>query len=267
MAPRPFAQVDVFADAPQRGNPVAVVLDGEGLDDEAMARFATWTNLSETTFVLPPTIEDADYRVRIFTPTVELPFAGHPTLGTCHAWLETAGAGHDRRHGGPGVRRRPGADPPRPATGWRSRRRRCFATGPVDEPLISELARCRCGSRATTSWMPSGSDNGPGWVALLLASAEEVLAVRPGYLEMDIGLVGCTRDGSPEVRAFFPKDGVLMEDPGHRQPERLAGPVAAGRRPARGAVRGPPGHRAGARGPRAREPRSRWPRSGSEGRR
>src|SRR5919202_6790070 len=85
--PRPYAVVDVFPGAPLGGNPVAVVLDAAGLDDAAMRAYARWTNLSETTFVVPPTDEGADYRVRIFTPTDELPFAGHPTLGTCHAWL------------------------------------------------------------------------------------------------------------------------------------------------------------------------------------
>src|SRR5689334_25009811 len=89
--PRPFHQVDVFTTEPYRGNPVAVVLDAEGIDDAAMRRFAHWTNLSETTFVLPPTDPGADYRVRIFTPVLELPFAGHPTLGTCHAWLAAGG--------------------------------------------------------------------------------------------------------------------------------------------------------------------------------
>lgn len=88
---RPFAQVDVFTTRPYRGNPVAVVLDGAGLGTEEMQRFANWTNLSETTFVLAPTVDGADYQVRIFTPALELPFAGHPTLGTCHAWLAAAG--------------------------------------------------------------------------------------------------------------------------------------------------------------------------------
>ena len=88
---RAFAQVDVFSATPFLGNPVAVVLEGDGLSDEAMARFASWTNLSETTFVLSPTTTDADYRLRIFTPTTELPFAGHPTLGSAHAWLESGG--------------------------------------------------------------------------------------------------------------------------------------------------------------------------------
>src|SRR4051794_23589574 len=88
---RPFAEVDVFTTEPYRGNPVAVVLDGGGLSDAEMQRFAHWTNLAETTFVLPPASAEADYRVRIFTPGRELPFAGHPTLGTCHAWLEAGG--------------------------------------------------------------------------------------------------------------------------------------------------------------------------------
>ncbi len=89
---RAFCQVDVFTTTPYLGNPVAVVLDADGLADEDMARFARWTNLSETTFVVPPDADGADYRVRIFTPAVELPFAGHPTLGTCHAWLSAGGA-------------------------------------------------------------------------------------------------------------------------------------------------------------------------------
>src|SRR5437764_11011964 len=90
--PRRFAQVDVFGSGPCSGNPVAVVLNAEGVSTEEMQRFAHWTNLSETTFVLPPSDPGADYRVRIFTPVAELPFAGHPTLGTCHAWLEAAGS-------------------------------------------------------------------------------------------------------------------------------------------------------------------------------
>jgi PhzF family phenazine biosynthesis protein len=94
---RRFAQVDVFTTTPYRGNPVAVVLDGSGLSAAQMQRFANWTNLSETTFVLTPESPEADYRVRIFTPVAELPFAGHPTLGTCHAWL---GAGGEPRNAG-----------------------------------------------------------------------------------------------------------------------------------------------------------------------
>ena len=92
---RPFREVDVFTTTPYFGNPVAVVLEGDGLSTDEMQRFAHWTNLSETTFVLPPSSAEADYRVRIFTPNLELPFAGHPTLGTCHAWLETGRGPHD----------------------------------------------------------------------------------------------------------------------------------------------------------------------------
>ena len=88
---RAFQQVDVFSEAPYLGNPVAVVLEAHGLATDEMARFANWTNLSETTFVVRPTSAAADYRVRIFTPVQELPFAGHPTLGTCHAWLAAGG--------------------------------------------------------------------------------------------------------------------------------------------------------------------------------
>ena len=91
MRARPFAQIDVFTAAPGYGNPVAVVLDGTDLGDAAMQRFARWTNLSETTFVLPPTDPQADYALRIFTPGGELPFAGHPTLGSCFAWLAAGG--------------------------------------------------------------------------------------------------------------------------------------------------------------------------------
>ena len=91
MKPRPFKQVDVFTATAYFGNPLAVVLDGQDLDDAAMQRFARWTNLSETTFLLPPTDAAADYRVRIVTPGGELPFAGHPTIGSCHAWLQAGG--------------------------------------------------------------------------------------------------------------------------------------------------------------------------------
>ena len=211
MTGRPFAQVDVFGAAPQRGNPVAVVLDAEGVDDAALARFAIWTNLSETTFVLPPTTADADYRVRIFNLATELPFAGHPTLGTCHAWLE-ANPGHAgdtvvqecgaglvtvRRDGDDAGLRGAAADP-RGAGRGGARRTSCA------RPWASARADV-----VDAQW----ADNGPGWVALLLESAEAVLAVRPGYLDAHIGLVGLHPDGSPEVRALFPKDGAMVEDP------------------------------------------------------
>ena len=211
---RPFAQVDVFTHEPYLGNPVAVVLDGSGLATEEMQRFAHWTNLSETTFVLPPESPGADYRVRIFTPSLELPFAGHPTLGTCHAWLEAGGeAGGDvvtqQCAAGLVAVRRTGdglafAAPP------------LRRSGPVEEELVARIASGLGVARADIAdaqW----ADNGPGWVAVLLESAEAVLALRPGDLgELDVGVAGPHPPGSPEafeVRAFFPKDGATTEDP------------------------------------------------------
>ena len=211
---RPIRHVDVFSSVPYRGNPVAVVLDGDGLPAEEMQRFAHWTNLSETTFVLPPAAGGADYRVRIFTPSQELPFAGHPTLGTCHAWLEAGG-----------TPRQPGVIVQECGAGLVTLRRGtaglAFAAppvlrdGPVDGELLAEIASVLGIDRAEivdASW----ADNGPGWVAVLLASADAVLAVRPGPTDLDIGLAGPYPPGSPEafeVRAFFPSNGVTTEDP------------------------------------------------------
>ena len=210
---RPFAQVDVFAAAPYTGNPVAVVLDGDGLTDEEMQRFAHWTNLSETTFLLPPTTTGADYRVRIFTPTLELPFAGHPTLGTCHAWLEQhAGHGRDTvvqecKAGLVTVRRTD--------TGLAFAGPPLLREGPVDDQLLEHIAdvlRIDHAAIRDSQWV----DNGPGWVAVMLESAQAVLDVSPGYVDLDLGVVGPYPEGSPhafEVRAFFPKDGSTVEDP------------------------------------------------------
>lgn len=211
---RPFKQVDVFASAPYGGNPVAVVLDGDGLSPQELQRFAHWTNLSETTFVLPPVHPKGDYRVRIFTPTEELPFAGHPTLGTCHAWLEAGGvargAGAVVQECGAGlvsVRRTPDglafAAPP------------LLRSGPVEEALVVHLAdvlRINREDIVDAAW----ADNGPGWVAVLLADADAVLALRPGLVDLDVGVVGPHPAGAGaafEVRAFFPKDGSTIEDP------------------------------------------------------
>jgi PhzF family phenazine biosynthesis protein len=211
---RPFRQVDVFAPAPYRGNPVAVVLDGADLTTEQMQRFAHWTNLSETTFVLPPTEPEADYRVRIFTPMAELPFAGHPTLGTCHAWLSAGG-----------VAKRDDVVVQQCGTGLVPIRRTgdglAFAappllrSGPVEEALVERIASVLGIERRAildTQWV----DNGPGWVAALLGSAEEVLALRPRFVDFDLGVVGPYPEGAPEaveVRAFFPKNGSTVEDP------------------------------------------------------
>ena len=98
MPTRRFLQLDVFAHAPGAGNPLAVMLDAEGLDEARMQAFAAWTNLSETIFFLPPTTAQADYRVRIFTPVMELPFAGHPSVGAAWAAVD-AGLARPRRHG------------------------------------------------------------------------------------------------------------------------------------------------------------------------
>jgi PhzF family phenazine biosynthesis protein len=211
---RPFRQVDVFTTAPYRGNPVAVVLDGAGLETSEMQRFAHWTNLSETTFVLPPADPGADYRVRIFTPTQELPFAGHPTLGTCHAWLQ---AGGESRAPGVVVQQcGAGLVPVRHTEdGLAFAAPALLRKGPVEEALVERIAGLLGIGRSAivdAQWV----DNGPGWVAVLLSSAEAVLALRPGFVDLDLGVVGPHPPGAPEafeVRAFFPKDGATIEDP------------------------------------------------------
>jgi PhzF family phenazine biosynthesis protein len=203
----------VFGGDPLLGNPVAVVLDGDGLDDETMRRFARWTNLSETTFVLPPSSPDADYRLRIFTPVSELPFAGHPTLGTCHAWLQVGG----RPRGDAIVQEcAAGLIPIRSIDD-----RLAFAapplvrSGPVDDQLVTRIAamlRIDPGEIVDSQWV----DNGPGWVAVLLSDAQAVLDLRPATVELDVGVAGphpAGHDAQFEVRAFFPVDGVTREDP------------------------------------------------------
>jgi PhzF family phenazine biosynthesis protein len=211
---RPFKQVDVFTTTPYAGNPVAVVLDGAGLTTEEMQRFAHWTNLSETTFVLSPSAPGADYRVRIFTPVAELPFAGHPTLGTCHAWLEAAveprATGVIVQECGAGL-----VGVRRTADGLAFAAPPLLRSGPVEESLVQHIAAVLRIERAgilDAEW----ADNGPGWVAVLLASADAVLELRPGFVDIDLGVVGPYPHGSPEafeVRAFFPKDGATVEDP------------------------------------------------------
>jgi PhzF family phenazine biosynthesis protein len=211
---RQFRQVDVFTRTPYQGNPLAVVLGADGLTDAQMQRFANWTNLSETTFVLEPDNDKADYLVRIFTPSQELPFAGHPTIGTCHAWLEAGGSPRD-----PGVViQQCGAGLVTVAADERGLR---FAapplvrSGPVDAELADRVAEILRISRAEIvdlQW----ADNGPGWIAVLLTSADAVLAVRPGPTDLDLGIAGPYPAGSPaafEVRAFLPKNGSTDEDP------------------------------------------------------
>jgi PhzF family phenazine biosynthesis protein len=211
---RQFRQVDVFTATPYLGNPLAVVLDAEGLSTEQMQRFSSWTNLSEATFVLPPENPAADYRVRIFNLEMELPFAGHPTLGTCHAWLE---AGGQPRTAGVIVQEcEAGLVPIRQDHGGLA-----FAappllrSGPVEPELAARVAEI-LGLSPTEIIDVQWADNGPGWVAVFLESADAVLAITPGVTDLDIGVAGPYPPGSPaafEVRAFFPKDGATAEDP------------------------------------------------------
>lgn len=214
-ADRAFAQVDVFSSRPLLGNPVAVVLDDSGVTTEQMQSFTHWTNLSEATFVGAPRSPEADYSVRIFCPGRELPFAGHPTLGTCHAWLEAGGeprgdvvvqecgAGLIRIRRGPGYRLSFAA-PPR------------LRSGPLDGSDVDLLVR-GLGIQAANVVGHQWCDNGPGWMVLLLDSSSTLRNVRPdpssiGHL--DIGLVAPS-DGAEdfEVRAFFPGNSGMTEDP------------------------------------------------------
>jgi PhzF family phenazine biosynthesis protein len=211
---RSFLEVDVFSETPYLGNPVAVVLDADELGDEAMQRIATWTNLSETTFVLAPTRSDVDYRVRIFTPTQELPFAGHPTLGTCHAWLAAGGTPRQTdvivQECAAGLVRIRWIDGRLAFAGPSLLR-----SGSVDERLVSHIATVLGIERVDiedAEWV----DNGPGWVGVRLDSANAVLALRPGFVDIDLAVVGAYPPGSPaaiEVRAFFPNGSTTVEDP------------------------------------------------------
>jgi PhzF family phenazine biosynthesis protein len=225
MAQRPFKQVDVFTATPYRGNPVAVVLDGQGLSGEQMQEFTNWTNLSEATFLLPPTQAGADYRLRIFCPGRELPFAGHPTLGSCHAWLEAGGkpqGEHVVQECGVGLVKLK-----------REGQRLAFAapplrkSGPLPKEDVALIARglgIARGDIVGHAWC----DNGPSWRGVLLRSAEQVLALKPDgaiLAGLDVGVVGprgkvgvvgsrATGDECAfEVRAFFPGGNGMTEDP------------------------------------------------------
>ncbi|SCX31131.1 putative isomerase YddE [Agrobacterium sp. DSM 25558] len=173
-----FQQVDVFSAEALKGNPLAVVCDADGLSDAQMAAFANWTNLSETTFLLKPTSADADYRVRIFTPHGELPFAGHPTLGTCHVWLsrqakaEKAEVVQECEAGLVRIRVSDGklafAAPP------------LRKSGPVDADILENIIEGLGLSKdavVDANW----TDNGPGWISLLLRSRKDVLNIKPNY--------------------------------------------------------------------------------------
>ena len=203
-----FQQVDVFTSRPLLGNALAVVVGADALTDTQMAAFANWTNLSETTFLLQPRMTGADYRVRIFTPQQELPFAGHPTLGSCHVWLASGGKPHGHEVvqecaiGPIRIRRGPG--------------RLSFAapelrrSSPVEADILARVIEglhLPPDAIIAANWV----DNGPGWLAVLLRSRDEVLALRPNYSILSglrVGVVGAwdrAKDGSDaqfEVRAF-----------------------------------------------------------------
>ncbi len=224
MKTRAFKQVDVFTAVPYRGNPLAVVLDGSGLSTEEMQHFTNWTNLSEATFLLPPTQAGADYQVRIFCPGRELPFAGHPTLGSCHAWLEAGGQPRGDfivQECGVGLvkLRRDG-------------QRLAFAapplrkSGPLPEDDVALIARGLGVARADIT-AHAWCDNGPNWRGVMLKSADQVLALKPDaaiLAGLDLGVVGPRGkvgvvaptgqdDIAFEVRAFFPGNNGMAEDP------------------------------------------------------
>ncbi|SFQ12569.1 phenazine biosynthesis protein PhzF family [Pseudomonas sp. NFPP07] len=213
-----FKQVDVFSNQPLKGNPLAVVFGADELSDARMAAFANWTNLSETTFILEPRDPRADYRLRIFTTLQELPFAGHPTLGSCHAWLEAGGVpkGEEivqecavglvriRRHGAELAFLAPPL----------------LKSGPVDDGLLEQVRqglRLAPDAIVDAQWV----DNGAGWLAVLLAERGQVLDLQPDYAQLKGLAVGVIAPWNPEldgdaaqfeVRAFIAGDG-MPEDP------------------------------------------------------
>jgi PhzF family phenazine biosynthesis protein len=213
-----FQFVDVFPEKPYSGNPLPVILDAEGLSTDQMQNITRWMNHSETTFLLPPSDAQADYRVRIFTLDREMPFAGHPTLGSCHAWLSAGGLPRRKsqiiQECGVGL-----------VTIRESGGQLAFSApelirdGPVDDDKLDELAsvlRIRRDQIVAAKW----ADNGPGWVAILMESAQAVLDVDPmrNYAsQLDIGLVGPYPKGEQaafELRALSTDHlGTIREDP------------------------------------------------------
>lgn len=215
----PFRQVDVFSSEPWLGNPLAVVHDADGVSDAQMAAFARWTNLSETTFLSAPTDPAADYRVRIWTPAGELPFAGHPTIGSAHAWLEAGGVPRGDvvvQECGAGlvdVRRSPRlgfAAPP------------LVRSGPVDDALRDRILAGLAVEASLVRDM-AWIDNGPGWVGVDLGDAEAVVALVPdlaAFTDLKVTVLGRWDDARAaelgadvEVRAFFADGRDFTEDP------------------------------------------------------
>jgi PhzF family phenazine biosynthesis protein len=213
-----FRTVDVFSDQPFLGNPVAVILGATGLTTEAMQTITRWMNLSETTFVLPPTSPKADYRVRIFTLDRELPFAGHPTLGSCRAWLSNGGTPMN-----PGTIVQECEAGLIPIRRWGDSL--AFAAPPLirhgqpDSDKIDEV--CAVLNIDSTQIVDAEwIDNGPGWLGVRLESAEAVLDVQPASkhpTRIEIGLVGpwpAGHEADFEVRALFSgQNGAVLEDP------------------------------------------------------
>jgi PhzF family phenazine biosynthesis protein len=221
MRQRAFKQVDVFTATAYRGNALAVVLDASGLTDDAMQRFAQWTHLSETAFLLAPQSDAADYRVRIFTPGGELPFAGHPTLGSCHAWLEAGGRA-----------RNPAFLVQECNTGLvkirRDGNRLAFAAPPLKRsapsPVMLPQVAAALGLKASQVIAAQTLDNGPVWIALLLDSPQTVLKLSPDHLALKnlgvkVGVAAIYESSAEaaqapllEVRAFAAASGI-PEDP------------------------------------------------------
>ncbi len=251
MIQRPFKQIDVFTATAHLGNPVAVVLDASGLSDEAMQRFARWTNLSETTFVLPPTVAGrqagADYRVRIFTPGGELPFAGHPTLGTCHAWLEAGGLPHTSEHilqecEAGLVRVRPGDN------------RLAFAAPPlrrsaVDASLLEAILPA-LGLHPGQVLAGQMLDNGPHWLGLLLADIDTLNTLEPDHIALKkigkkVGVASMEyrhtatnliAKSNHEARAFGRADAAAAQDPQPLEVRAFAAPVGVNEDPVTGSL-------------------------------
>ncbi len=250
MKLRAYQQVDVFTNTAFMGNPLAVVLDGEGLSDAQMQSFAAWTQLSETTFVLPPTPEGlaggADYRVRIFTPGAELPFAGHPTLGTAHAWLK---AGHTPRQAGVLVQEC--------GVGLVSLQqlgeRWAFAAPPLKRSDISaeDLAPVltALGLGASEVMAAQNLNNGPHWLGLLVEDVDTVLALNPDHaalkkLGTKVGVAakrqalgdGLIRRANREARAFTASNTRIANDPTDLEVRAFAAPVGVAEDPVTGSL-------------------------------